>query len=181
MYNELYDAWMRELQNPELEKLPSDFYSNAAKYLKKLKEEGRMLDKRTVKARLLRIEGQNVKRMLHELIKTRYKKLLRKTSEGYKIPDDTLAAEEVKLLSGFSPLIESYQAFAKGLLQGQLLQIDAKCEQKNAVLRFLKDVPAIVGSDMKSYGPFKVEDVASVPIENAKILVKQSLAEKVEG
>lgn len=107
--------------------------------------------------------------------------MLKKTSEGYKIPNDTLAAEEVKLLSGFSPLIESYQVFTKGLLQGQLLQIDAKCEQKNVVLRFLKDVPAIVGSDMKPYGPFKVEDVASVPIENAKILVKQGLAEKVEG
>src|SRR4030042_5977180 len=100
MYNELYDAWMRELQNPELEKLPSDFYSTASKYLKKLKEEGRMLDKRTAKARLLRIEGQNVKRMLYELIKTRYKKLLKKTSEGYKIPDDTLAVEEAKLQIG---------------------------------------------------------------------------------
>jgi len=33
---------------------------------------------------------------------------------------------------------------------------------------------------MKTYGPFMVEDVASVPLENAKILVKQGLAEVVE-
>jgi DNA replication initiation complex subunit (GINS family) len=34
---------------------------------------------------------------------------------------------------------------------------------------------------MKTYGPFKVEDVASLPIENAKVLIKQGLAEKVEA
>jgi DNA replication initiation complex subunit (GINS family) len=41
-------------------------------------------------------------------------------------------------------------------------------------------VPAIIGSDMKTYGPFEAEDIASLPAENAKILVKQGLAEKVE-
>jgi len=34
---------------------------------------------------------------------------------------------------------------------------------------------------METYGPFKVEDVASLPVENAKILVKKGLAEKVEA
>jgi len=33
---------------------------------------------------------------------------------------------------------------------------------------------------MKSYGPFLVEDVASVPLENARILIKQGLAKAVE-
>jgi DNA replication initiation complex subunit (GINS family) len=33
---------------------------------------------------------------------------------------------------------------------------------------------------MKAYGPFVVEDVASLPVENAKILVKQGFAEVVE-
>jgi DNA replication initiation complex subunit (GINS family) len=33
---------------------------------------------------------------------------------------------------------------------------------------------------MKTYGPFMVEDVASVPVENARILIKQGLAEMVD-
>jgi DNA replication initiation complex subunit (GINS family) len=32
---------------------------------------------------------------------------------------------------------------------------------------------------MKIYGPFKAEDVASVPAGNAKILIKQGLAEGI--
>jgi DNA replication initiation complex subunit (GINS family) len=34
---------------------------------------------------------------------------------------------------------------------------------------------------MKTYGPFKVEDIASLPTENAKVMIKQGLAEKVEA
>ena len=52
---------------------------------------------------------------------------------------------------------------------------------RRVVLRFLKDVPAIIGADMKTYGPFSTEDVASVHIDNARILVKQGLAVLVEN
>jgi DNA replication initiation complex subunit (GINS family) len=51
---------------------------------------------------------------------------------------------------------------------------------KRVAVRFLKTVPAIIGSDMKTYGPFIVEDVASVPESNAKILIRQGLAKLVE-
>lgn len=140
-----------------------------------------MLDKRTVKARLLRNEVRNVKRMLRELMRTRYKKLTRKAMEGDKVPSDILAAQEEKLLAGVLPLAEAYHVFVKGLLQGHLLQVEVEREHENYVLRFLKGVPAIMGADMKPYGPFNAEDVASLPIENAKILLKQGLAEKVEA
>ena len=48
------------------------------------------------------------------------------------------------------------------------------------MLRFLKAIPSIIGADMKTYGPFAAEDVASVPADNAKILVKQGLAVVVD-
>lgn len=51
---------------------------------------------------------------------------------------------------------------------------------RRVFVRFLKPVPSIIGADMKSYGPFLVEDVASVPELNAKILVKQGLAKLIE-
>jgi DNA replication factor GINS len=176
----MYEVWKQELQNAELEKLSPDFYSRIADYLKRLKEEGRMLDKRTVKARLLRSEVRNAKRMLRELIRARYRKLMKKASEADKVSDGVLTVEEEKILTGVAPLAEAFQAFVKNLFQGRLQQIDVKCEHRNVVLRFLKDVPAIIGADMKPYGPFKVEDVASLPTDNAKILIKQGLADKIE-
>ena len=48
-------------------------------------------------------------------------------------------------------------------------------------IRFLKDVPTIVGADMKTYGPFKEEDVASLPAENAEVLIKRGVVVEVEA
>jgi len=180
MYNDLYEIWKRELESSELEKLPPDFYSRVTDYLRKLREESRMLDKKTVKARLLKSEMRNVKRMLRELIRTRYKKLIRKMAKGEKVSLDVLTVEEQKIYTGASPLAEAYQSFVENLLRGNVLKMGVGREHKRVVLRFLRDVPAIIGTDIKTYGPFKVEDVASLPAENAKVLIKQGLAEKIE-
>ena len=163
MYNDLYEIWKRELESSELEKLPPDFYSRVTDYLRKLREESRMLDKKTVKARLLKSEMRNVKRMLRELIRTRYKKLIRKMAKGEKVSLDVLTVEEQKIYTGASPLAEAYQSFVENLLRGNVLKMGVGREHKRAVLRFLRDVPAIIGADIKTYGPFKAEDVASLP------------------
>jgi len=180
LYDELYDAWKRELENVELEKLLSDFYSRVADYLRRLKEEGRMLDKRTVKARLLKDEMQNVKRMAHELIQTRYRKLVKKAANGERITSGFLTVEEKKIHAGVLPLAEAHYSLAENILRGHAQKVNVEQKHKNAVLRFLKNVPEIIGADMKTYGPFKIEDVASLPLDNSKILVKQGLAERVE-
>jgi len=180
MYNELYEAWKRETESSELGKLPPDFYANVAEYLRKLREEGRMLDKRTVKANLLSKEMQNVKRMVHEVVQSRYRKLVKKVAKSEKVPSEFLAAEEERICQGVLPFAEAFQNFAREILRGHTSKVSLEQERRKPVLRFLKDVPAIVGADMKTYGPFKVEDVASLPVENAKILIKQGLAEKIE-
>ncbi len=71
-------------------------------------------------------------------------------------------------------------SLVKSVLNGRSLGAEVAETKKKRVLRFLKEVPAIIGVDMKPYGPFKPEDVASVPAENAKVLVKQGLAVEVE-
>jgi DNA replication factor GINS len=180
MYNELYEVWKQEFENAELAKLPPDFYSRVADYLRRLREEGRMLDKRTAKAGLLKKELQNVKRIVRELFLSRYRKIAGKMAKGEKVGSGILTVEEERICAGISPFSEAFQSLVKDVLQGHVPRTDAKQESNRTVLRFLKDIPAIIGSDMKTYGPFKIEDIASLPVENARILVKQGLAEEVE-
>ena len=182
MYDELYAAWRAEIENPQLGSLPSDFYSRVAEYLRRIKEENRMLDKKAVKSILLEHEQSNTRRMAHELIWARYRKIVKMIVEGHKAPLDWLTTEENKLCSGLVPSTDSYTKFAHNLLQGQVSKVETETAiaHKRVVLRFVKAVPSIIGADMQTYGPFSVEDVASVPVENAKILVKQRLAEAVE-
>jgi DNA replication factor GINS len=180
MYEELYKAWKLELENNELEKLPQEFFFRAAEYMKSLREESRMLDKRTLKTSLLEKEMQNAKRMVHDLIQTRYRKIVSKAAKGEEIPPDLLTPEEKTVYSRLSPLAGAVQGFAKEIVRGQTPKIRIEGEHRRVTMRFLKDVPAIIGADMKTYGPFKTEDVASLPVENTKILRKQGLAENVE-
>ncbi len=180
MYNKLYEAWKRELENIELQKTSSDFYSQITSYFRRISEEGRMLDKRTVKARLLKNEMTNVKLMVQKLVQARYRKLVRKVARGEKVSADFLTMEERKICTGVLPFYEAYQRFAKNILRGYVSEVNVEQKPKKAILRFLKNVPAIIGADMETYGPFKVEDVASLPVENSEILIKQGLAERVE-
>ncbi|MCW4008423.1 MAG: hypothetical protein NWF09_07050 [Candidatus Bathyarchaeota archaeon] len=180
MYDEIYAAWRREAENEALGSLPTDFYTRVARYLQKIKEESRMLDKKTVKAALLEHELQHAKRMIKAVVWLRYRKLLRIISKTQKVPAESLTAEETKLWTNFASFAEAYQKFAENLLRAQVPAESTPKPHKRVALRFLKEIPAIIGADMKTYGPFMAEDVASVPVENAKILIKQGLAVQVE-
>ena len=183
MYDELFAAWRFEVEKDELGSLSQDFYARVADYVRRIKEESRMLDKKALKAGLLERELAHVQRILGELVWARYRKLLRLLTENRKVPSDLLAAEEAALCTGFLSFVEAYQNFAKKLLQGQVSEVAvAKTHKahKRVTLRFLKVIPAVVGVDMKTYGLFLAEDVGSVPVENAKLLVKRGLAEAVE-
>jgi DNA replication factor GINS len=181
MYNELYDAWKKELLNTELEELATDFYLKLAEYSRRFREEGRMLDKKTLRSKLLEKEKQNAKRMIRELVQVRYRKLLAHLAKGEAVATGVLNLEEERIYASTSSFAAAFKSLIKNVLQGNAPKIDLKQEHKGAVLRFLKEVPAVIGKDMKTYGPFKVEDIASVPFENAKILVKQGMAEEVDA
>lgn len=202
MYNELYAAWRREIGQSALGGLPPDFYSRLSEYLKRISQDN-LMDKKSVKVNLLEQEAQKVARMVEELLWARYRKLLDIITQSQKVPVELLTVEEAKMSENFMAFSSSYQKFSQDLQQGQVLKIEmspapktevnpvppvpsattkpaATAVHKRAVLRFTKAIPGIIGADMKTYGPFMVEDVASVPVENAKMLVKQGLAVLVE-
>jgi DNA replication initiation complex subunit (GINS family) len=181
MYDTVYDAWKKERENIDLQPLAKDFYVVLAGYVKKIREESRMLDEKTAKARLIKCELQNVRRLAKALVQLRLEKIFQATTQGKTISTDVLTDEEEKLCIEMLPLAESFQEFLKGILHGRPLKVDVVKERSKLVpVRFLKDTPAIIGADMKTYGPFKPEDIGTVPIENANVLVKQGLAAKIE-
>jgi hypothetical protein len=105
----------------------------------------------------------------------RYKKLIKFITQTQKLSTELLAFEEAQIFESFIPFTEAYHKFAKSLLQGQIRQSRQE-QRKRITLRFSKDIPQVMGTDMKPYGPFIVEDIASLPVQNAKIVVKQNLA-----
>jgi DNA replication factor GINS len=192
MYNQLYAAWQREIDDPTLGALPPDFYIKIGEYLLHIKDEDKVLDKKSVKMNLLLHESANVECMLKELLEARYRKIIKTVTKNQKAPVGLLTIEEARMVETFADFTKIYHKFVDDLLKGQITQvaesdkapikviIKTETLLKRSTIRFLKSIPAIMGADMKSYGPFVAEDVASLPPQNAQILVKQGLAVLVE-
>jgi DNA replication factor GINS len=195
VYNQLYAAWKREIDDASLGGLPPDFYGKISDYLRRINEENK-LDQKSVKLNLLKHENQNVELMLQELLDLRYKKIIKSITKKQRVPVELLTTQENKIAETFATFSEEYLKFRKDLEQGQIassspikvvIKTDTKPSapfnmpaQKRLTVRFIKNIPAIMGADMKSYGPFNAEDVASLPTLNAQILIKQGLAVLIE-
>lgn len=179
MYDELFEAWKRERENPTVQSLPRDFYARLADYVKRIREERRMMDEESLRGRLLRREEENVRRMISDLIQTRHKKLIYMTIKGEITPLTALTEEEENLYSELLTHTEAYEDLIKDILQGQKPTVKHNKARGFLIVRILKEMPQIIGVDMKTYGPFKPEDIAILPEENARALIKQGAATEV--
>lgn len=52
---------------------------------------------------------------------------------------------------------------------------------RKIVVRFLSGVDELVGADLERYGPFKAEDISTIPYENARALIAKNVATEVHS
>ena len=167
----------------ELQQLPKDFYDRISEYTKKLKESQRMLDDKTLKARLSRRELENIRRLSRELTEARLRKVLQiSATESKPITSALLAKREEQIFAALTKSSAQFLKIGRNAYEGKEPEVSETTTKKpkTILVRFTCDIPAIVGIDMKTYGPFKIEDVASLPAENAEALVHQRAAVEIE-
>jgi DNA replication factor GINS len=183
MYEEIYKAWENELENPVLKALPRDFYVKLGSYTKGILEEKRRLDDKSLKFRLMTEEYDNVKKLITDLSDLRFKKIISHAYQGKVIPEATLIGEEEVFFEKVNSAVMFSSRLLKDLIEGQLPPVEnvgTEKKPKRILVRFIRDIPAIIGVDMEPYGPFKAEDVATIPPENVENLIRQGAAVKLE-
>lgn len=181
-YGMLLEAWMRELETLELQRLPEGFYREMSEYVSRLREQTRMLEQGTMRSRIALKEKEYAERMLRELFNARLRKMVSMEVEGVQVEASALLPEEKLFHSELRRILNDHTERLKSILLGRPPRTEAKPTGKGGykVVRFLEALPAIIGVDMKTYGPFKPEDVASIPIENAESLIRRGVAKEVE-
>ncbi len=78
-----------------------------------------------------------------------------------------------KLKSNSIPILETTQ------ISENIQEIKKNHNIKYILIRFTKNIPALVGRDLKIYGPFKKQDISRLPIQNASILIEENAAIKI--
>jgi DNA replication initiation complex subunit (GINS family) len=181
-YDRLLEAWRRERHRRDLQPLQEGFYGEMTDYVSQLREQTRMIDKSSIRGRISDKEKDHAERLLRELSQLRLRKIVGAELDGEAITGSSLTREERALHADLRTVLSGHEERLKSILMGRVPQVDAKPPPRSdqKVVRFLQAVPAIMGIDMKTYGPFKPEDVVSLPVENAENLIRRGIAKEVE-
>ncbi|WP_309491962.1 hypothetical protein [Candidatus Hecatella orcuttiae] len=180
MFKDLYEAWRKESETEELSPLNSDFYAKLSSYLKKLDDEVKDLDKGSLKARLKIKEKNKATLLASDLIHLRLKKMAESILLSDKKTLKPPLGEEEKAV--YEELQDAAKIFSRLKATLEKGEISPRAEEGRGgvFIRFLKESPALVGADLRAYGPFEVEDVACLPPEIAEGLIKYGVAKRVE-
>lgn len=180
VYKELFNFWKLEVETNELSSIPSDFYVKIAEYVKQIKKDGRMIDKKSLKKILLNKELVNVQHMIKELIFIRFQKMLTNLARNKNIHSDVFTSEEKTLHNHIISYVKLYRKFGGSIIYGEPPSIKIKESDKRVLLRFSSNIPEFIGADMNYYGPFQVEDIASLPEKNSEIFIRKGVADLLE-
>jgi len=187
MYEDLLRAWREEVGSEDLSPLPEGFYKQVAELVAELRSHLKMMDMKTLKARIARRELENVERMIKGIFWARVRKILRALESKGTLEVEKLTPEEVELFRPMEASFSGLRKFLDDLLRGELRRPELAVEplaqapgEKKILVRLLAEVPAVVGADLKIHGPFRPGDVAFIPAENALDLIRKGMAVEVE-
>ncbi len=164
--------------------LPPDTYVNLAAYAQKListaSSGGEDLSARLAKKQLWLIAVMT-KRLLH----VRLAKVSRETGEDGSQPAASGLLPEERYVNDASTRWARREArFVKAVADGQpsFFTLAQRSEiQRMTTVRMAKRVGEVIGADLKRYGPFEVNDVARLPLGNARAMVASAQASFVSG
>jgi len=199
LHRTLFDSWRRERQRQDIQPLPEGFHPAMASYIIQLREQSHAAEKTSVRGRLIEKEREQAERMLQDINQLRLTKLVTSELNGAPIEPLNLTAEEKRLQVEVRRLLVSHTQGLKQALQtkepivepppvvtlpymssSQPPLLHDMADETFKIVRLTQPLPAIMGVDMKTYGPFKAEDVASLPAQNADNLIRKGIAKLVE-
>lgn len=178
LLNQLNDLLQAELKSERLEKIPKTIYKDVALHVKAIRNGANSSEKNVINM-LTAKERDLLFRLAKRLLEVRVKKISKSLDE---VNGANLAAEEKYVTEPMGLSAKRFQKVRQALWNGQTAVLESVSESvasRYVIVRFLQPSPATVGTDLARYGPFEKEDVAVLPLENAKPLLKQGIVTEV--
>ena len=156
-----------ESRTDELLALPSDFYSTLATYSQKLKR-SQTSGSSEISIHLTTTQSRLIESMVRQLLRIRTRKAIKHNALLQLLPEERyVCSAEQRYERRFQTLVEAVSSGQPSLVEFAHLTES----QRSTTVRFVKRVGELVGLDMRHYGPFEPEDVASIPAASADIMI----------
>jgi DNA replication initiation complex subunit (GINS family) len=155
-----------EQRQPKLTPVPENFFEAVAKYLQQ-KKQLTLKDDRKVT-----LEIKNIERLVEDIFNRRERKILNASIIAARtgMMPENLTSEEKAFFDEITNILKKRR--------GEMLEKTLKEKELAPMIVFKVDVPAFVGIDGNTYGPFKSGDIARIPEENMKVFVEKGMAEE---
>jgi hypothetical protein len=106
--------------------------------------------------------------MVRQLLKLRTKKAMQQNALLQLLPEERyVCSAEQKFQKRFQTLVDAVSSGQPSFVEFAHLTES----QRRVTVRFVKHVSELVGLDLRHYGPFERDDVASIPAASADILI----------
>jgi DNA replication factor GINS len=182
--DELYRIWKAEKNEKALQKIPPSFYDDVARLISDCESSAVAAGQDLTQKALFEKELKILRRLSAEIAETRMKKILDVALTRQQIPTEVLSKEEGEFAKQIALHVGGHTRFIDELAKGrgpatEMAATVKRAEARREVVRFLSDFPAIIGVDLKTYGPFKAEDIGTLPAENASALINQGVVKHI--
>ncbi len=172
--NKLHHIVLRETESDSIQEINPDFYRNLSDFIGDLKKQ----EFDGVESKIKETIIDTATELTSLLINIRLDKIIKSDNIDFK----NLLDEEKFILDAEEEQRERTEMILSATINGKskfLESISQNHKTKTVVIRFLKEVDEIIGADLEKYGPFKTEDIATIPYENAQALIAKNIATKV--
>ena len=160
----------------ELLKINPSTYKDITAHIKSIRSESSEKE-RSIISELSSAE----RKLLHKIASRLLELRLAKFRQDAESDASNLTPEERYIAE---PLVQSKkrsERIALAIFNGQVAELDRVSEsvkQRYVIVRFFQPYAAVSGTDLATYGPFETEDIAILPVENAKNLAKAGVIAK---
>ena len=172
--NSLHHTVLRETESDDIVEINPNFYRNLADFIGNLRKQEFDGVENKIKDTMIEM----VTELTSVLIEIRLDKILKSST----LEISSLLDEEKFILDSQEDQKERTEMILSATINGKSKFLESLAQNhktKKIVIRFLHEVDEIVGADLEKYGPFKIEDIATIPYENAQALIAKNVATKV--
>ena len=172
--NSLHHVVLREIEDDSLLEIEPDFYKNLSDFIGNLRKQEFDGVENKIKDTMIEMVTELTSLLMHIR--------LDKISKSTDLEFGHLLDEEKFILDSQEEQRERTEMIFSATIHGKsrfLESLTYNHKIRKITVRFLSDVNELVGADLEKYGPFKTEDIATIPYENAQALITKNVATKV--
>ena len=177
IYDALLKLWRYEVANEDFGEIDSSFWARVRDYLSHIEGMSSSSDDELQKDLYLE-RLTRVRFMINDIVRIRIDKIYYSAKTAEEVPRG-LSVEEQDLFEATKQSIDLHKRSIYSVTTTSTSS--SPFSDKKLCIRILDPEPEqMIGSDLQAYGPFDKEDVAFLPSENAKLLIRLGKAEEIK-